>query len=423
MFCFANGICLLLSVSGKLTDKTQYMEARIGIKDAKKELVRINSVLVKPHILIGGLAVNQYDVSRLSTDIDLVVDFSTASDIIKKLYPSLHWNVIDRNDDEIRPSYEIINRANPELVIRFGPKILQREPYELLKWNLLFNGANNFTYQNNKLENILVPSPVYLSFTKLISYIARKSTNPAKATADLHDFCNLTNRDSWNAIDFYTIVANVNAFDYIIENLKFSKTEKEILEKSSFYQLVNLFRVPTEEISKIPNPTDLQKERVEKAIATGQDLLNQNKNIGAIGMDLIGFTSVNMKYGSDLGDRIIEKISQLIKAAGLSQHKAEVVGDTFIVYLVIENAVQLKNDAEMLHKIISSYKWSEIQENLFINAYTSFGLIKENETIHEFSKRIFDSILSQKEYGQVFKQAGETISRGDWNIEEMMSHR
>ena len=99
------------------------------------------------------------------------------------------------------------------------------------------------------------------------------------------------------------------------------------------------------------------------------------------------------------------------------------MGDTFIVYLVTENAEQLKNDAETLHKIISNYKWNDIKENLFVNAYTSFGLIKENETIHDFSKRIFDSILSQKERGEIFKEAGEIISRNDWNIEEMMSHR
>lgn len=399
------------------------MEERIGIKDAKEELVRINSVLTKPHILIGGLAVNQYDISRISTDIDLVLDFNTATDIIQKLYPSLTWNTTDKNNDEIRPSYEIVNRANPELIIRFGPKILQRQPYEFINWNILFTGANKFTYQNKQLDNILVPSPVYLSFTKLISYIARKDSNPGKASADLNDFCNLTNRETWNAIDFYTIVANVNAFDYLIENLKFSKAEKEILEKSSFYQLVNLFRSPTEEISKIPNPTEIQKQRVEKAISSGQEFLSHYKNVGAIGMDLIGFTSINMKYGSELGDRIIGTIGQLIKEAGLKQHTAEVVGDTFIVYLVTESIEQLKSDAETLHNIISNYKWNDIKENLFVNAYTSFGLIKENETIHDFSKRIFDSILSQKESGEIFKEAGEDISRKDWNIEEMMSHR
>lgn len=71
--------------------------------------------------------------------------------IIKKLYPSLAWNKIDKNDDEIRPSYEIVNRANSELVIRFGPKILQRQPYEFLDWNILFKGSKRFSYKNAEL--------------------------------------------------------------------------------------------------------------------------------------------------------------------------------------------------------------------------------------------------------------------------------
>ena len=401
------------------------MEERIPIKDAKEELVRINNVLTKPHILIGGLAVNQYDLARISTDIDLVVEFETANKIIKELYPSLEWNKIDRNDDEIRPSYEIVNRANSELVIKFGPKILQRQPYFFIDWNILFKGAKEFRYQNLSLKNILVPSPVYLSFTKLISYISRKKTNIAKSLIDLDDFSNLTNHDLWNTIDFYTIIANTNAYNYIKENLKFSKTEKDILDKSSLYQLINLLRAPTDEISKITNPTDLQKKRVEKAIEGGQKFSEKYENliIAAIGIDLIGFTAINMKYGPEVGDKIIQIISKLIEKTDLKQHKAEVIGDTFIVYLTLESRNDLEDYAAKLHRIINSHNWNEIQENLYVNAYTTFGFIAESESIHEFSKRIFDSILNQKEKGFVFKQAEEKISREDWNIEQMVSHR
>lgn len=401
------------------------MAERIGIKDAKEELVRINSVLTKPHILIGGLAVNQYDLARISTDIDLVVEFEVANMIIKKLYPSLSWNKIDKNDDEIRPSYEIVNRANSELIIRFGPKILQRQPYDFLDWNILFKDAKKFRYQNLELEKILVPSPVNLSFTKLISYAARNHSNPTKALADLEDFSNLTNHDLWNCIDFYTIIANTNAYNYLNENLKFSKVGKELLDKSSLYQLVNLFREPTQEISKIPNPTDSQKQRVERAITNGQEFIhNQNRqNIAAIGIDLIGFTAINMRYGPDIGDKIIAVISSLIEKADLEQHKTEVVGDTFIVYLIVQSKVDLESYAAKIHRIINSHNWREIQENLYVNAYTTFGLIGENETVHDFSKRIFDSILTQKEQGYVFNQIKPKISREDWGIEQMVSHR
>jgi GGDEF domain-containing protein len=401
------------------------MNRRIPIKDAKEELVRINSILTKPHILIGGLAVNQYIVSRNSNDIDLVVEFETANKIISELYPSLLWNKIDKNDDEIRPSYEIINRQNSELIIRFGPKILQRQPYPFLDWDILFNGAKKFSYQKSELSNILVPSPLNLSFTKLISYTSRRDSHIEKALADLDDFSNLTNDASWNTIDFYTIMAKTNAFSYLKDNLKFSKTEKDILDKSSFYQLVNLFRDPTSEISKIPNPTELQKQRVEKAISNGEKFasLQNEKSIAAIGIDLIGFTAINMKYGPDIGDKIILTIEGLIEKADLQQHKTEIVGDTFIVYLIVEKENDLENYASKLHTIINSHNWREIQHNLFVNAYTTFGFLREGEAIHEFSKRIFDSILSQKEQGYIFKGAKEQISRRDWGIEQMVSHR
>jgi GGDEF domain-containing protein len=401
------------------------MTERIPINDAKEELVKINSILEKPHILIGGLAVNQYDVARLSSDIDLVIEFEKANGIIKELYPSLMWSRRDRNDDEIRPSYEIVNRINPELIIRFGPKILQRQPYDFLHWNILLNGAKKFSYRNRELENILVPSAVNLSFTKLLSYISRRNTNIQKALVDLDDFSNLTNHVMWNTIDFYTIIANTNAFAYLAENLTFSKTEKHLLEKSSFYQLLNLFRQPTDEISKIPSPSAEQKKKVEKAIVSGEIFVEENKgmSIAAIGIDLIGFTAINMKYGPDLADKIIETIVNLIERADLKQHKSEVVGDTFIVYLALNNDDALEDYAARLHRIVNSHNWEEIQTNLYVNAYTTFGYISKSESIHHFSKRIFDSILTQKVNGHIFQIAQRKVSRDDWDIDQMVSHR
>jgi hypothetical protein len=66
---------------------------------AKDELARINDVLMEPHVLIGGLAVQQYHASRNSKDIDLVCRFETARTILEKLYPSIDWIVEDRQQD------------------------------------------------------------------------------------------------------------------------------------------------------------------------------------------------------------------------------------------------------------------------------------------------------------------------------------
>ena len=59
------------------------MAAVIDRAIAKEELARINGVLKEPHLLIGGLAVQQYHVTRDSKDIDLICSFEIADEIIE----------------------------------------------------------------------------------------------------------------------------------------------------------------------------------------------------------------------------------------------------------------------------------------------------------------------------------------------------
>lgn len=401
------------------------MIERIPIKDAKEELKRINEILDSPKLLIGGIAVNQFIVERISMDIDLIVDFDTANSIIATLYPSLDWNKIDKNQDELRPSYEIVNRANSDLIIRFGPKILQREPYEYVDWNILSEGAKSFKFKNFELKNILVPTPVNLSFTKLISYAARKQSNPKKAIVDLDDFANLTNQEGWNTIDFYTLVNRMSAFEYLNSTLEFTPDEKGILENSSFYQLLNLFRTPTEEIAKSLQPTKLQIKRVDEAIESGEEFSTKNDGelIAAIGIDLQGFTAINMKFGPQIGDEIISIIGELVQKTGFSNYSYQSIGDTFIIYKTVKDIVEAEEDSKRFHEIINSYNWKEIDSNLYINTYTTFDILAKDENIESFSKRIFDSLLTQKTTGNVFSRAMEEISRSGWEIHQMVSYR
>ena len=78
---------------------------------AKAELERINDLLAEPHLLIGGLAVQQYYSARISKDIDLVCDFDIAQHILDTLYPSLNWKVHDKQHDEYRPSFQIRHKV------------------------------------------------------------------------------------------------------------------------------------------------------------------------------------------------------------------------------------------------------------------------------------------------------------------------
>lgn len=401
------------------------MKERIPINDAKNELKRINDFLDSPKLLIGGIAVNQYVVDRISTDIDIVIDFESANNIISNLYPSLKWNKIDKNNDELRPSYEIISRANSDLIIKFGPKILQREPYEFVDWNILFEGANPFKFKDEELQNILVPSAVNLSFTKLISYVARKKSNPQKAIVDLDDFSNLTNQNTWNTIEFYTMVSRMSAYNFLMTNMEFTPDERGILENSSFYQLLNMFRKPTDEIAKSVQPTDKQVEKVNKAIATGQSVYDKNEGnqIAAIGVDLQGFTAINMKFGPNVGDKIIKTIYELIEKASFRDYAFESIGDTFIIFLTVDDIEEAENSAKRFHEIVSSHNWKEIKSNLYVNTYTTYGLKGDSEKLNEFAKRIFDSLLTQKTTGIVFDKAMNDIKRKEWEIHQMVSYR
>lgn len=400
------------------------MESRIPIKDAKDELVKINELLENPKLLIGGLAVNQYFPARNSSDIDLVVEYEIANALIEKLYPTINWKISDKNDDEIRPSYHIQNLSNPDLIIKFGPKILQREPYEFMDWGILKNKAQNFKYLKNQLKNIIIPSVTDLSFTKLISYISRKDKNPEKATQDLIDFVNLSNHESWSSIDFYTIIDKSSSYNYLQNSLNFGAEDKELLERSSLIQILNLFRKPTHKISEIPRDDKLLEKRINKTIEYARDFIstNPNKTIGVIGIDLLGFTAINMKYGNEIGNLIIKIVGDLIKKAKFSNtFKYQAIGDTFVILFVLEKGQNIKKVGTQFHELVSSHNWKEIEENLYVNSYTNYGLKKEQEEPHMLVKRVLDSLLTQKENGRVFMPLMNEIQRIDMDINYMAS--
>ena len=110
------------------------MKKPIAIKTAKDELARINGALKSPHLLIGGLAVQQYHTTRVSKDIDLICDFEPVQELLESLYPSKDWNIEDKTGDEYRPSYRITRKYKLDEIgeIIFGPKIGERGSYEYL---------------------------------------------------------------------------------------------------------------------------------------------------------------------------------------------------------------------------------------------------------------------------------------------------
>lgn len=188
---------------------------------AKDELARLNGILEKPHILIGGLAVQQYVSSRESVDIDLLCDFSTIQDIIKKLYPLKDWYVEEINKDDYRPSFVIKHRHKPIGNILFGPKVRERGSYKYLDWDELTEGAKPFAHAGKELSNILVPTLHALTYSKLVSVIGRDEKNGQKIQQDLSDFSDLINCPDFSLASFYDLLLKNDDTGSVREQFRF----------------------------------------------------------------------------------------------------------------------------------------------------------------------------------------------------------
>lgn len=212
---------------------------------AKDELARINNILCSPYLLIGGLAVQQYDKSRISKDIDLICDFATIQGLLESLYPSLEWEISDHTDDDYRPAYHIKHRHSDQSEIVFGPKVKERGNYEFLNWAELGVDAQPFMHKNISLPNILVPLPHALAYSKLVSVVGRQELNEEKIKKDLHDFSSLTNHELFSLAKFWNLLNRHDTLGSLRERFRDRSSRfPDVLKKSCLHSLTNLFSGP-----------------------------------------------------------------------------------------------------------------------------------------------------------------------------------
>lgn len=211
---------------------------------AKDELVKINKILTTPHLLIGGLAVQQYYPARDSSDIDIICADKIAKDIIEQLYPTKDFTIDETNQDDFRPAYIITSKVKEEKVIFIGPKITEREAYKFLDWKNIEKNSQAFEYKKNKLENIRVPQIEVLAFTKLLAFINRTSDNQQKGERDLIDFINLSNDENFSINALIDLIRRSSAEEFIIHGLDrlYDKYDATLWEKSLFVDLLKLIK-------------------------------------------------------------------------------------------------------------------------------------------------------------------------------------
>ena len=215
----------------------------LPIADAKSYLEKIDEILSGKHLLIGGLAVQQYHPTRNSKDIDLVCEFSEIAHVIDEIFPTRDYEVIDKNQDELRPSYILTDRTgNGDSVAFIGPKIQERENYEYIDWELMMEGAVPFKYQGRTFKNIVIPEIEHLCFSKLVSFINRADKAAEKGLQDLKDFVNLTNNKDFRINKFYDIIRRWEAEQHISEGI--ARLNKDVdlahMEGSTIFEVFKI---------------------------------------------------------------------------------------------------------------------------------------------------------------------------------------
>lgn len=276
---------------------------------AKAEIERINNSLQLPHLLIGGLAVQQYCTHRNSKDIDLVCEFEVSQILIKNLYPSLEWDVIELNEDDYRPCFRITHKSQDKGEIIFGPKITERSPYDYINWNDLERGAKPFKYKKNELKNILIPPPHALAYMKFISFLGRFS-HEKKRRQDLEDFTDLTNHREFSATDLYGLLTRSDNFEDLVTDFKGkSAIYQDILGRSCLFHLALLFFTDSR------GSYEMQNQGISEALETlGKDIMQNMQEDYNQRDESTEVTLVELVIDGHFEDYSVEKQRALMEA-------------------------------------------------------------------------------------------------------------
>ena len=190
-------------------------EAKSTISEVSLCLQNMNR---QPILLIGGIAVAQYSITRVSKDIDLVCDMEVSNDLIEKLYPMSDWNRTDLNDDGYRPNILVTHRYRQLPAVSFGPKIAQRAAYQFVDWSKFFATAKPFHLKNVAAEFVLVPSAASLAYSKCISACLRDPKNSVKIQQDFRDVNDLINHQSFLINEFYDLIRGSEGAAEFLQN-------------------------------------------------------------------------------------------------------------------------------------------------------------------------------------------------------------
>jgi len=209
---------------------------------AKEILKSISDNAENKLLLIGGLAVNQYNSTRNSQDIDLICKHDECLDLIKKVFKTHEWDIIDKNNDSLHPQWEMTHKTNREMpVIKFGPKIIERHLTYIDK-DKLWENAKPFKFRDETYPKIYVPTIEIVCYTKIVSILGRTESMVDKIKKDIEDVINLSNHSEFGFSKFIILFEKELKEKIKVNFSTRIKLTNAILKDSHLYQYVDLFK-------------------------------------------------------------------------------------------------------------------------------------------------------------------------------------
>lgn len=114
------------------------------------------------------------------------------------------------------------------------------------------------------------------------------------------------------------------------------------------------------------------------------------KNLGfsyIIAFDVIGFESLNKKYGESFCNTILEKIDFIIHSNSSFNKVNRRIGDTFIIFCNTNSENEIIKTASKIYNEITNFDWDMLAIGLYINMSTSVCKHIKNEEIFSWVKR------------------------------------
>ena len=268
-----------------------------------------------------------------------------------------------------------VDAATPDLILKtvVDPILMLNRQGRIIK-------CNHATEEMLKLQSKQIISRPLSDFYKTRQY-NKERINQLFRGEMLHDvevdFLDSEGETIITRTSFSPAISKLDGVVGIVVNIHdvtaIKKAERELLESNKKYMdLSKRLEICANHdvLTGLPNRRQFV-ERVDKAIS---EYLDNGKKFALVFIDLDGFKAVNDIFGHDIGDKLLQKISEIFR---LSIRKTDLVsrigGDEFVLFVDLGDGFEIDI---LVQRINNAFRNPIIIENNSCKTDVSFGISK-----------------------------------------------